>query len=133
MSREELEEVARGPRIRDRPDALEKMDSTLWKYIRTVELAAEGTPWNVRVPGIPDGCIPAWVEILLLHRGDGDAAEQAFSALGVYIASHTRGVPDAPYSFVVGSVSPARLIELASLPYVKSISGPSPPTPYSRE
>lgn len=122
MSRDELDAVARAPRIHDRPDAARKIDHTLWKAVRTVELAAEGRPWKVRIPKFPAGCVPAFVEVLIVHTGNGDEAEKAMRDVGLR-ASFTRG---APYSFAVGIVSPARVADLAALPFVVSMTGADP-------
>ncbi|NVB79695.1 MAG: hypothetical protein HOV81_14965 [Kofleriaceae bacterium] len=130
MSREELDAVARAPRIRDRPEAGRKMNLQLWKIVRMVELAAEGQPWDkaFRTANLPDGCIPAQVEVVIVHTGNGEQAERAMMDLGLH-ATFTRGTP---HSFAVGSISPARVADLASLPFIVTVSGAEDPVP-SRE
>ncbi|NVB79698.1 MAG: hypothetical protein HOV81_14980 [Kofleriaceae bacterium] len=94
------------------------------------ERAAEGQPWNegFRIGRVPDGCIPALVDVLIVHTGKDEQAEQAMIELGLH-ASFKRGDP---YSFAVGVVSPARLADLASLPHVVSLTG-SNPSPFGYE
>lgn len=124
MSREELDAVAHAPRIADRPEAARKLNLPLWKTVRMVELAAEGQPWNkaFRTPNLPDGCIPAQVEVVIVHTGQDQQAEQSMIDLGLR-ATFTRGTPNA---FAVGLLSPARVADLASLPYVVSVTSYEP-------
>jgi hypothetical protein len=121
MSREELDAVARAPRIRDRPDAGRKIDHTVWKAVHAAELAAEGQPVNFHVPNFPRGCVPASIDVLLVYIGN-ERAEQAMIDVGLH-ASFTRGKP---YSFAVGFLSPARVADLAALPYIVSVTGSDP-------
>ena len=85
------------------PRRSRKVGLTVWKYVRTVELAAEGRSWNIRLPRMPAGCVPAFVEVMIIHTGD-EQAEQAMIGLGLHAPSFTRGNP---YSFAIGHLASA--------------------------
>ncbi len=123
MPPEAYEYVRTAPRIT--PEAFAKLDMDAGIIVEVINQRVFGTEGKPRIDDrfLPHGCVPRRLGLGITLRGKVAESLGALEAVGFTIGGRIEAI-DGSESFLGGSISPSRLVDLALIPAVTEVEVP---------